>query len=149
MILLNFSHALTNQQEGEIRKLLSIPDKEWEKRKTIRVDCFLNINSDFSPQAEKILDSIPMKDDEWTEERLVVVPPPISHSAILIILGIFAKCGYLPEIVRIKKKPKSTPPIYMVAEIIELQPYKDKMRSKRSSQKIVVKEFSKEKKNNG
>jgi len=136
MIILNFSHELTDKQEESIRKLTNTSDEEWNKSKTYRVKCYINIEKNLDDQIDEILSNIP---DMWTNNRILVVPPPIAHSAIMILLGIYSKCGFFPETIRIKKRKGSTPPEYVVAEIIALQEFKDRMRAKRQNQKIIVK----------
>jgi len=87
-------------------------------------------------QIDEILSRIP---DEVWKDTIYIVPPPISYSATLVLVGIFSKCGYFPNIIRIKKKKRSSPPEYVIAEIIETQSFKDRMRAKRENQKIVTK----------
>ena len=135
MIILNFSHPLTDKQQEQIKMVTNTSDSEWNRSQVLRVDCYIDIDRNLDNQIEKILSRIP---DIWNN-RILVVPPPIAHSAILISLGVYAKCGYFPEAIRIKKKRRSKPPEYVVAEIIELQSFKDRMRAKRENRKIVTK----------
>jgi len=144
MIILNFSHSLTERQEEQIKVIMNISDKAWKDSKIMRINCYLDIEKSLPDQVDGILSQIP--DDVWTD-RILVVPPPIAHSAILIMIGISSKCGYFPEAIRIKRKKGSNPPEYVVAEIIQLQAFKDRMRAKRFNKKIYTRNTGE--KNNG
>ena len=134
MIILNFSHPLTDYQKEQIRKKLSMPVSEWKKSKIVRVDCYINIDRSLPSQINKILDGLPAK--VW-HQHIAFVPPPIAHSAILIMISIRERCGYYPQSIRIKREKKSLPPQYVVAEVIDLNSFRETSRAKREKTKIV------------
>ena len=129
MRILNFSYTLTETQEKQIQKLLNLNDDEWQEVDIRRIEARLNIDKDMQKQIERILASIPMSLKEWQAKPVMIVPPPIAHSAILIAVGIFSICGYFPPIIRRKKQQNTLPPQFVVAEIIELDAFKNKARS--------------------
>ena len=131
MHILNFSHPLTDPQKKQIQAALKITDDEWRNTKIHSIKCFLDMDKNLVPQVERILRSIPLSVEQLTSEQVVIVPPPIAYSAILLMVGLFAICGYYPPVIRRKKQIGSIPPQYVVAEIVHIDAFKDKARSLR------------------
>lgn len=138
MIILNFSHPLTQEQKEQIRQKAGISKNDWNNSRVIRVNCYINIEKDLPRQINQILENIP--NYVWNG-HVMIVPPPIAHSAILISIGIRERCGYYPQAIRIKRVTKSLPPKFVVAEVIDLNNFKEKSRSMRDKKSITTVEI--------
>jgi len=114
-----------------IREALDIKQKDWKNVEVYKVSCSLRIDKPFEPQIISSIDSANLTQEQWETERLLVVPPSISHAAILVMIEVWTRAGYLPQIVRIKRKSGSQPPVYVFAEILSLQEFRDKARGTR------------------
>ena len=135
MIILNFSHPLTDNQKEQIRKKLSVSIKEWHESKILRINCYINIDRPLSEQINNILDNIP--ENVW-HKHILFIPPPIAHSAILITISIRERCGYYPQSIRIKRERKSLPPRYVIAEVINLNDFREQSRAKRQKSQVIT-----------
>jgi len=113
-----------------IKDTLGIDDESIDVR---RIDHSLKINQPIEKQIVSLVDSIGLSTSQWETERLLVVPPPISHAAILVTIEVWSRAGYLPQVVRIRRKSGSQPPVYVLAEILDLQGFRDNARRKRRS----------------
>ena len=85
IIILNFSHALTDSQMESIRQALNVEEEEWSNVTVYGAQRGLRIDEPFEPQIISLVDSIGLTGEQWETERLLVVPPPVSHAAILVI----------------------------------------------------------------
>ena len=126
MIVLNFSHPLTEEQKNQIETLAG---EEIKEIRELRVS-FDNGES-FVPQVAELVDSCGLSSEEWQTERILIVPPSLNFIAVTLIAELHGRMGYFPPIVRIRPVEGAVPPRFEVAEIIDLQAVRDQARQKR------------------
>jgi len=113
MILLNFSHPISAAQRSQIEALTG---------QAIAVLHDLPVQLDgqrpFAPQLEELLQRVPLSAADWQGEAILVNPPGLSAAASILLALLHGRMGYFPTIVRLRGV--GTPPVYEVAELINL-----------------------------
>jgi len=126
MILLNFSHPLTDEQVNQIETLTGQTVDEVR-----HVPAQFDNQQPFIPQVEALADDCGLTAEEWQTTPLLVIPPALNFIAVTLLAELHGRCGYFPSIVRMRPVQGSIPPRYEVAEILDLQAVRDSARRKR------------------
>jgi len=127
LIVLNFSHPLTQEQKTQIETLTR---EEIKEVRQLRVS--FDNEKPFVPQVMELVDSCGLSPEEWQTERILVVPPSLNFIAVTLIAELHGRMGYFPPIVRIRPVEGAVPPKFEVAEIIDLQAVRDRARKERT-----------------
>jgi hypothetical protein len=99
-----------------------IPNREWRTHQVRHIRSFMNMEEEFAPQVVDIVDSIGLTNKQWQEEEIYLVPPLLSHVAVLTLLEIWKRSSVFPKLIRITKEyPESDN--YVVAEVISLEEF--------------------------
>lgn len=123
MLILNFSHPLTDMQQEEIEKLTG---QSIEKVYDIPVQ-FEN-DEPFMAQIFDLVKTIPLDGHVLQTEALIVNLPSSNFIAAELLAWLHGQMGYFPAILRIKPVADHIPPLYQAAEIINLQSLRDQSR---------------------
>ncbi len=123
MILLNFSHPLTESQLAHIEDYLGQPI-DSVKTFTIHFDT----EERFIPQVNSLMDNIHLSPAEWQTLPLLINPPSLNHIALIMIAELHGRMGYFPAVIRMKPIPNSIPLQFEFAEIINLQTVREEAR---------------------
>jgi transposase len=126
MLLLNFSHPLTEAQRAEIETLTGQPIE-----RTYAVMPELDHEQPFAEQACELADAVGLAPDEWQTEPLLVNLPGLAPAAACLLAEIHGRAGHFPAIIRIRPVAGSTPTVYEVAEILNLQDVRNLARRTR------------------
>ena len=126
MLLLNFSHPLTEAQRAQIESITGQPITE-----TRRVPAQFDNARPFSEQIRQLVDSLKLSPEDWQTRPMLVNPPAYNFAALTLLAELHGRMGYFPAIIRIRPVPESTPPRYEAAEIINLQSVRENARLKR------------------
>ena len=125
VIVLNFSHPLTESQLEALRVELSC---SIEEVRLMRVH--FPEGEPFAGQAHELLDSIGFTPHQWQTLPLVIVLPAMAEIAAVVLAELHGRMGYFPTVVR-RRRVSQMPPEYELAEIIDLQAVRDESRSLR------------------
>lgn len=126
MLLLNFSHPLTEPQRAQLEALLGMPIVETRELMT-----HLDHARSFAEQAVILADAAALSVAAWQSTPLLVVLPALAPGAAALLAELHGRMGHFPTVVRIRPVASSTPPAYETAEIINLQAIRDKARMRR------------------
>ncbi|MCL4298488.1 MAG: hypothetical protein KJ077_22315 [Anaerolineae bacterium] len=126
MILLNFSHPLTEVQRQQIEQLAGQPITRLIERMAQ-----FDLERPFAGQATALVDSLGLAPVEWQQEALLLVPPSLNFGAAVVLAELHGRCGYFPPVVRTRPAAETLPPRYEVAEVVNLQAIRDAARKKR------------------
>lgn len=126
MILINFSHPLSLDQQRAIETLAG-----QEISLLIERMAQFDTAQPFADQATALVDSLDLSPAEWQQSQLLLNLPSLNFGAAVVLAELHGRCGYFPPIIRTRPVPKSLPPKYEVTEIINLQALRDKARRKR------------------
>lgn len=126
MLLLNFSHPLTDAHLARIRE---IAGREIER--LITVPTQFDHGRSFDEQVRILLANVPLTADQWQTTPLLINLPSLTPISAVLLAEIHGRTGYFPTIVRLRPIAGSTPPQYEVAELLNLQAIRDAARARR------------------
>ena len=126
MIVLNFSHPLTDTQ---LRTIEQMTGAVIDHIKEIPV--MFKHDRSFADQARFLADQCELTPTQWQTEPIVVVPPALNFITAVLLAELHGRMGFFPPIVRLRPVEGSTPPRFEVAEIIKLQEVRDQARKRR------------------
>ena len=126
MILINFSHPLTDAQLAQVSNLTGQPVDPV-------IDLPVQFDNDqpFEPQLAALLAGLSLPAEVLQTEPLLVNLPSLNFIASLLLAELHGRMGYFPPVLRLRPAPGSLPPRYEVAEILNLQAVRDAARRKR------------------
>lgn len=127
MIILNFSHPLTDEQ---IKDIENITGKDVTQ--VINILTQFDHKLPFKKQIIQIIESTGFSKEEWQTLPLIINPPSYSPITACLIAKIHGITGYFPTIIRLRPVEDSIPQKFEVAEIINLQELRDKARDWRN-----------------
>lgn len=126
MILLNFSHPISETQRADIERIAGQP-----------IDRLIDIPVQFDNEAsflDQILDlsaRLPLDSVSLQTLPILVNLPSLNYIAAGLLVWLNGKMGYFPAIVRMRSRADRTPFVYEVAEIINLQALREQARKER------------------
>ncbi len=126
MLLVNFSHPLTDMQREHIE---SVTRQSFDQ--IIDVPVQFDEKIPFPKQAADLVVGVPLTSAEWQTSPLLVVLPSLNFIAALLLAELHGRMGFFPAIVRLRPVEDSLPRQYEVAEILNLQDVRDKARERR------------------
>lgn len=126
MILLNFSHPLTDTQAVQVEALTGRPII-----RVIALNPQFDEQKPFSPQVASLLAGIDLTPAQWQGEPLLVILPSLNFIAALLLAELHGRMGYFPPVVRTRPLTGSVPRQYEVAEILDLQTIREEARKMR------------------
>lgn len=126
MILLNFAHPLSPDQLAQIEAHTGQTISQ-----TVEVPSQVQVQDLLPPQITRLVDAALLTPAQWQNEAILVNPPALNFSAVLLVAECHGRMGYFPACVRLKPVPDSLPPRFEVAEILNLQAVRDAARKQR------------------
>ena len=127
MIVLNFTHPLTEAQTAQATALCGEPIDA-----VVPVPATFDLARPFSEQVRGLADAAGLDADAWQTGRILVVPPALNFIAVLLLAELHGRMGYFPPCLRLRPVPGALPPVFEVAEILNLQTQRDEARNKRA-----------------
>jgi hypothetical protein len=126
MILLNFSHPLSDEQ-------LLIAESFVSSKFTSVIDIKTHFDhqTSFPSQVKKLIGDIPLTSQQWQNSKILVAPPSLSIISCILLSELHGRMGYFPAVLRVKPVPGSTPPVFEPAEVLNLQAIRDASRENR------------------
>ena len=125
MLILNFSHPLTNEQQAQIEALANT---SIEEVRTIPVQ--IDQGEPLEPQITTIVDAVGLSSEEWQTRPLLINPPGYAPAAFVLLAELHGRVGHFPSLIRLR--PKSGPVTsYEVAELLNLQTIREAARKRR------------------
>lgn len=126
MILLNFSHPLTPDQQAQIEALTgSVVER------LISVSTQFDEQAPFVPQLDNLMGAVNLTPEEWQGAPILVILPSLNFIAALLLAELHGRMGYFPPVVRTRPVPDAVPRRYAVAEILDLPAIRETARRRR------------------
>ena len=127
MLILNFSHPLTNEQRAQIEALAKT---SIEEVRTIPVQ--IDQSNLLEPQITTIVNAVGLSSEEWQTLPLLINPPGYAPAAFVLLAELHGRIGHFPSLIRLRPKPG---PIttYEVAELLNLQAIREEARLRRQT----------------
>jgi hypothetical protein len=126
MILLNFTHPLTGEQQAQIEALAGQPIE-----RVIEAPVHFNHDQLFAEQVRALVADLGLTPSEWQQAPILVNPPALNAICVTLLAELHGRMGYFPPIVRLRPDADALPPRYQVAEVINLQQVRDAARRRR------------------
>lgn len=125
MLILNFTHPLTNEQQSQIEALANTTIEEV---RTIPVQIYQE--EPLEPQITAIVDAIRLSSEEWQTRPLLINPPGYAPAAFVLLAELHGRIGHFPSLIRLRPKPGPFTS-YEVAELLNLQTIREEARKRR------------------
>lgn len=126
MILLNFSHPITETQQAQIEALTGTAVE-----RTLAAMPQFDEQQPFGPQLAALMEQIDLTPAQWQSEALLVVMPSLNFIAAGLLCELHGRMGYFPSVVRTRPVAGALPRRYEVAEILDLQSLRERARHAR------------------
>lgn len=127
MIIINYSHPLTPAHIAGIETLLGQPVE-----RVIDIPSQVDLQQPFGLQAVQMAEAAGLTPQEWQTTPILVNPPSLNYSAVLLLAELHGRMGYFPPCLRLRPMAGKLPPQFEVAEVLNLQQTRDAARIKRS-----------------
>lgn len=125
MLILNFTHPLTDEHKAQIEALAGTGIDEI---RTIPVQ--INQTEPLTAQIIAIVDAIGLTSEEWQTRPLLINPPGYAPAAFVLLAELHGRIGHFPALIRLR--PKAGPmTAYEVAELLNLQAIREAARTRR------------------
>ena len=126
MILLNFSHPITAEQQAQIEARTG-----RKVEKIIAIPVQFNNEESFLQQLQELMANLPLTSEELQTKPILVNLPSLNTIAALLLAELHGRMGYFPPVLRLRPVTGITPPRFEVAEIINLQMVREAARKER------------------
>src|SRR5713101_9318983 len=127
MLILNFTHPLTDQQQTQIEALAHT---SIEEVRTIPVQ--IDQAKPLEPQITAIVDAVGLSSEEWQTLPLLINPPGYAPAAFVLLAELHGRIGHFPSLIRLRPKPGPVT-TYEVAELLNLQNIREGARKRRQA----------------
>jgi hypothetical protein len=125
MLILNFTHPLTDEQRTQITLLTNIAIEEVRN-----FPVHINQDKPLEPQIVSIVDAARLTSEEWQTLPLLINPPGYAPAAFVLLAELHGRIGHFPSLIRMRPAPGPVTS-YEVAEILNLQTIRDSARERR------------------
>jgi hypothetical protein len=126
MLLLNFSHPITQEQLARIRELVG-----RDVESVITVPTQFDHGRPFVDQVRELLATVRLTPEQWQTVPMIINPPGLAPVTAILLAEIHGRSGYFPTILRLRPVAKTVPTQFEVAELINLQGVRDDARTQR------------------
>lgn len=130
MIIVNFSHPLSEQHLKQVEELIGQPVE-----KVIEIRSQIDPQRPLEEQVLRMVDQVPLSPAEWQTAPILINPPSLNFTAVLMVADLHGRMGFFPAFLRLRPVEGAIPPRFEVAEILNLQSIRDKARLRRAEQK--------------
>lgn len=125
MLILNFTHPLTNEHITQIEALAETIIAEV---RVIPVQ--IEQAQPLGEQICALVAAIKLTSEEWQTRPLLINPPGYAPAAFVLLAELHGRIGHFPTLIRLR--PKAGPvPTYEVAELLNLQTVREVARTRR------------------
>jgi len=126
MIVLNFSHPVSPEQQQQIEAITG-----QTIARLIDISSQVDVQQPLAPQVVAMADAAGLAPGQWQTEAILINPPALNFSAVVLLAELHGRMGYFPPILRLGPLADSLPRRFEVAEIIDLQTLRDQARRRR------------------
>ena len=126
MILLNFSHPITAEQQAQIEAMTG-----QRVERSIALLPQFDEQEPFTPQVRDLLAQVDLTPEEWQTAAILVALPSLNFICAALLAELHGRMGYFPPIVRTRPVAGSVPRRYEIAELLDLQAMREQARRTR------------------
>ena len=128
MLILNFTHPLTEEHRQQIEALAGMPVDDVY---TVAVQ--IDQQAPLAEQMRAIVDRVLLTSQEWQTRTLLINPPGYAPAAFVLLAELHGRIGHFPTLIRLRPVPG---PItrFEVAELLNLQTIRESARQQRRNE---------------
>ncbi len=126
MIIVNFSHPLTPEQQERIEELAGQPVE-----RVIDVPAQFDEEVPFAEQVPPLVTAAGLTPEEWQTLPILVNLPSYAPIVATLLAYLHGLLGYFPSALRIRPERRGGMTVFTVAEILSLQEVRDHARGAR------------------
>jgi hypothetical protein len=126
MIVLNFSHPLTEAQQTQLQALTG-----QALGQILDLPVQFDEQQPFAPQLAQLMAAVPLTSVQWQSEPILVLLPSLNFIAALLLAELHGRMGYFPPVVRTRPVAGALPRRYEIAELLDLQGVRESARRQR------------------
>lgn len=126
MLLINFSHPMTEPQRQAIVERLGTP-----LERVLEVRTQFDPQRSFMEQTRELFEEADLEGIGWQTTPLLVRLPSLESIAACVLAELHGRMGYFPTIVRLRPVAGSVSREFEFAELIGLQELRDEARARR------------------
>jgi hypothetical protein len=127
MVFLNFSHPLTS---AHLEQVESLTGRQVER--VVELNSQIDTQQPLVPQVVALADACGLAAEEWETLPLLVNPPALNFIAVTLLAELHGRMGYFATVLRMRPVPETTPQVFEVAELVNLQSVRDAARRRRA-----------------
>lgn len=125
MLILNFTHPLTDEHKTQIETLAGM---KVEEIRTIPVQ--IDQEQSLEAQIRALVEAAQLSSEEWQTRPLLINPPGYAPAAFVLLAELHGRIGHFPALIRLR--PRTGPlPGYEIAELLNLQAVREASRKRR------------------
>ncbi|WP_245863205.1 CRISPR-associated protein Csx15 [Candidatus Viridilinea mediisalina] len=125
ILLLNYSHPLTAEQEAQLGAMLAAP-------LVVRnLATHVDRTRPLAEVACELADLAELSSTAWQTTPFVLNPPALAPVALALLAEIHGRCGNFPTLLHVRPVADSLPTRYEIAELLNLQTVRDAARMRR------------------
>lgn len=102
-----------------------------EISQVIHCEVMFDASEPFHEQVGHLIDQVELSTIDWQTVPLIICPPSLNFITAALLAELHGRMGYFPAIIRMRLVSGMTPPVYEVAEIINLQNIREAARGRR------------------
>ena len=126
MILVNFSHPLTGEQQARVEQAV-----DERIKRIIDVPVHFDDARPFAPQVATLIDRSGLSAVEWQTLPLLINLPSYAPIVAMLLAYLHGLCGYFPTVLRLKPTLDGPAVGFDIAEVVALQQVRDAGRRAR------------------
>ena len=126
IIILNFSHPHTAEHIAQIEKLT-----KQKVEQVLSIAVKFDSEKPFEHQLQELMSEITFSSNDLQTKPIIINLPSLNVIAALVLAEMHGRMGYFAPILRMKPVPGVIPPLFEVAELINLQNLRDFARKGR------------------
>lgn len=126
MILLNFSHPLTDDHLTQIEALAGLA-----VTRVICIHAQVDPDRDLSTQVSEMANAAGLSPIEWQTLPLLAHLPGYAPAAAALVAELHGRMGHFPAILTMRHVKGAKPALFEVAEVLDLQRLRDQARRAR------------------
>jgi hypothetical protein len=115
MKVLNFAHPIT---ESQLTDLATLIHEDTEDLDVVDISVQIDFHRDIKEQIDQILNNCSV---EWDAEDYVVRLPGMSFAAAMIVVEIYKRSEFFPQIAIFARDETSAVPAFYVKEVVDLE----------------------------
>ena len=125
MLILNFTHPLTEQERTQIEALASTSIKD-----VYDIPVQIKEQEPLESQITAIVDSAGLSSEDWQTQILLINPPGYAPAAFVLLAELHGRIGHFPTLIRRRPKPGLIT-TYEITELLNLQTIRETARTRR------------------